>query len=86
MNLELLGAVVQGYTDRVQDQELLAVQSGYWSGYWSNSKHPKSLKQVVDLITRNRKPQHQQHSNDVDVETFLEMERKFNERRDSLAR
>ena len=88
MNLEVLGAVVQGYSDRIQDQELLAIQSGYWSGYWSNSKHPKTLGQIIDMVTRKRDTVNskKEHAEDVDVEAFLERERKFNERRDTLAR
>ena len=88
MNLEVLGAVVQGYSDRIQDQELLSIQSGYWSGYWSNSKHPKTLGQIIDMATRKRDTVNskKEHAEDVDVEAFLERERKFNERRDTLAR
>lgn len=85
MSLDVFGAVVRGYADRLHDQQILAVQSGYWSGYWSNSKHPKSLNQIVDMLTR-RSDKETSHANDVDVEAFLERERKFNERRDSLAR
>ena len=89
MNLEVLGAVVQGYSDRIQDQELLSIQSGYWSGYWSNNnKHPKTLGQIIDMVTRKRDTVNskKEHAEDVDVEAFLERERKFNERRDTLAR
>ena len=85
MSLDVLGAVFRGYADRLHDQQILAVQSGYWSGYWSNSKHPKSLNQIVDMLTR-KSNKDTSHADDVDVEAFLERERKFNERRDSLAR
>lgn len=88
MNFEVFGAVVQGYNDRVKDQEILAILSGYWSGYWSNSKHPKSPQKVIDMVTNERETSNKKnvHADEVDVEAFLEMERRFNERRDSLAR
>ena len=88
MNFEIFGTVVQGYNDRVKDQKILAVLSGYWSGYWSNSKHPKSLQKVIEIVTSEHKTSNKKnvHAGEVDVEAFLEKERLFNERRDSLAR
>lgn len=86
MSLDVLAAVSLGYRDRIWDQELLAVQSGYWSGYWSNSKKPKSLGQIIGMVLRSRKKSKQENADTIDVESFLAMEQRFNERRDSLAR
>ena len=86
MSLDVLTAVSRGYRDRIWDQELLAIQSGYLSGYWSNSKKPKSLGQIIDMVLRSRKKSKQHNVDTIDVDSFLAMEQRFNERRDNLAR
>lgn len=86
MSLDVFSAYVQGYSDRIHDQEALMVQAGYWSGYYMGAKHPKPLDTIIGMLNRARKGKaaSQKHSDEVDVEAFEEMERKFNERRDSL--
>lgn len=69
-----------GYEDRIFDYRTIAVESGYWSGYWSASKKPKSLKTILTRVLaqhdkRNEKGKH--HSDEVDVEAFLAREARF---------
>lgn len=82
MSLDAFMAVVQGYTDRLLDQQILAVQTGYWAAYYTGSKHPKSVQQLAEDMVR--KHQRKQDAADmsiprpeVDVNAFLEKEAKF---------
>ena len=78
-------AYVQGYSDRLFDFQILTVQTGYWAAYYSNAKHPKSLKTLITEMT-NKKTEAEQklHKSivkpQVDVEAFLAMEQQFLER------
>lgn len=77
-------AYVKGYGDRMLDQQIIAIQSGYWSAYYSNAKHPKPVSKITeDMVRRHKladvnklavpKP-------DVNVDAFLEMEAQFQAR------
>lgn len=68
-------AVIRGYSDRLFDYQVLAVHAGFWSGYYSGSKHPKPLHQLVRQMY-DRKHNPHQHADDVDVEAFLQMEQR----------
>ena len=82
MSMPMFKACVAGYEDRLFDLQLLSVHSGYWSGYYTNSKKPKPLKRVlesmVDKRDQSRSPN--RHADTVDVDAFLAMERKFKSR------
>lgn len=78
MSLEVFRACSKGYADHLFDLEILSVQQGYWAGYYSNSKKPKSVKSVIDRMLRSRGKN--SHASEVDVESFLERERRFTER------
>lgn len=78
MSLEVFRACSEGYADHLTDLEILSVQQGYWVGYYSNSKRPKSVKSIIDRILRSREKG--SHASEVDVESFLERERRFTER------
>lgn len=60
------------------------VQAGYWSGYYMGAKHPKPPSTIIGMITEESKNISHNHSDEVDVEAFEEMERKFNERRNNF--
>lgn len=81
MNLDTFQAVKKGYEDRVFDQQLIAVQSGYWSGYFM-SKKPKPLNIILKMLTRNRfrADSKSDHVDFVDVEAFLATEAQFQQR------
>lgn len=81
MNLDTFQAIKEGYEDRMFDQQLIAVQSGYWSGYYM-SKKPKPLGRILDILTRNRLKANTKsgHVDFVDVEAFLATEAQFQQR------
>jgi hypothetical protein len=72
-------AVVQGYSDHIFDLQLVAVHQGYWSGYYSRSKKPKSLESILKKMLQGKekgqgKISRQKKAEEVDVETFLARE------------
>lgn len=73
-------AVALGYIERLQDQQDLAVMTGYWSGYYANSQKPKPVAQVLEMMAKARKGDSGTRAPDVDVAAFLERERRFKER------
>ena len=81
MSLDVFEAFVSGYSDRLLDSQLLAVQSGYWAAYYTNSKHPKPLKQILESMVMKHvctlKPSSSAPKPDVDVEAFLAQEERF---------
>lgn len=79
MSLDVFKAVIAGYTDHMFDLQLIAVHQGYWSGYYNRSKKPKSLETILKKLFRAREKTtdkaKQKKVADVDVESFLAMER-----------
>lgn len=86
MNLACFQACVAGYSDRLFDYQLLAVHAGYWSGYYTGARKPKSLASVLDklwrehLKSRNSKGKKRRRATDVDVEAFKRMEQQFQQK------
>lgn len=85
MSLDMFKAYTQGYSDRLFDLQILSVQSGYWAAYYSNAKHPKSLNSLITEMTRRKNETEQKSSKnvvkpEVDVEAFLELERRFRDK------
>lgn len=80
MSLDMLRAVISGYTDHIFDLEIVAVYQGYWSGYYNRAKKPKPTKSIIEKMfrtkERNSKTSKQQKAEEVDVETFLAREQK----------
>lgn len=81
MSLDMVQAVIKGYGDAILDQQVIALQSGFWSAYYAGTKHPKPVQKVAeDMIQRHKKQDAKPmsvHRPDVDVEAFLEMEAQF---------
>ena len=83
MSLDVFNAYTKGYADRLLDQQILAMQTGYWAAYFVGNKHPKSPKELAKIMQMAQAKQDAKISNpsaprpDVDVEAFLEMEAKF---------
>lgn len=78
----MLKTYIQGYSDRLFDQQILSVQTGYWAAYYSNAKHPKPLKILIAEMTHNKNKTEQKKSKnvtkpEVDVNAFLEQEERF---------
>ena len=84
LNFDTFNAVVEGYTDRVFDQQLITVQTGYWSGYYSNSKHPKSADSIMMKMIDSRRKSSKSNVSEIDVEEFLRREEAFNARLSQL--
>ena len=83
MSLEVFNAYVAGYSDRLLDQQILAMQTGHWAAYFVGSKHPKSPNELAKNMQKAYAKQDAKLKNpsaprpDVDVEGFLEKEAKF---------
>lgn len=80
MSLDMLKAVIKGYSDHIFDLQLVAVHQGYWSGYYSRAKKPKNLETILKkLFKAKEKGEDSRHKQkkveDVDVESFLAKER-----------
>ena len=84
MSLDVFQAYVRGYGDRLTDQQIVALQSGYWSAYYANAKHPKPMHMIAEDIMKRHKQEDAKKLSapkpDVDVEAFLAMEAKFQSR------
>jgi hypothetical protein len=84
MSLDVLKAYVKGYGDRMLDNQIIALQSGYWSAYYVGAKHPKPVHKITEDLMRRHQAQDAKNLStpkpDVDVEAFLEMEAQFNAR------
>lgn len=77
MSLDTLNACIEGYQDKLFDNQLLAVHSGFWSGYYTNSKRPKQLSTILDSLLRAKNKKFKKHSDEVDVDEFLRREAEF---------
>lgn len=80
MSLDILKAVIKGYSDHIFDLQLVAVHQGYWSGYYNRSKKPKNLDIVLKKLFKAKQKNEnsyykQKKVDDVDVESFLAKER-----------
>lgn len=84
MSLDVVQAVVRGYGDRILDQQIIAVQTGYWSAYYAGAKHPKPVHKIAEDMMRKHTQQDAKTTSapkpTVDVEAFLEMEAQFQAR------
>lgn len=83
-------AFVSGYEEHLFDLKCLSVYVGYWTGYFSNAKKPKSLSSILSsLVREHTKARRVEKSTEVarpevDVEAFLKQEerlRVFKQRR-----
>lgn len=87
MNIPMLQAYLDGYQEKLFDQRCLAVHQGFWAGYY-HSKKPKPPKVILKQMMRDYSKEKKRIQNkgknipkpDVDVEAFLERERRFKER------
>lgn len=82
MSLDIFRACVQGYSDRLFDQQVQSVQSGYWAAYYSNTKHPKPPKNLIsEMVQQKLKSEKRRGSKivrpEVDVDAFLAAEEQF---------
>lgn len=84
MSLDVFQAYVKGYGDRLFDQQIVALQSGYWSAYYANAKHPKPMHKIAEDMMKRRKNEDAKKLSapkpDVDVEAFLAVEAEFQAR------
>lgn len=80
MSLDVFRACSRGYSAHMFDMQILGVQQGYWAGYYSRTKKPKSVKSIVDKMVREKSRSAKSEKPDVDVEAFLKMEEQFNKR------
>lgn len=71
--------MVEGYTERLLDQQIQGLFTGYWAGYYSNSgSRTKPVKTILEKLEKARAGTEQVP--DVNVEAFLEIEKRFKER------
>lgn len=90
MSLDMVQAVIYGYGDRMLDNQIIALQSGYWSAYYSGAKHPKPVHKIAEDMVRRHKQQDAKKLStpkpDVDVDAYLEMEAQFKARLEQQGR
>lgn len=84
MTLDTFNACIEGYEDRLFDMQLTSVHTGFWSGYYTKGKHPRSMKSIITALIRARKKSPQQHADEVDVEEFQRREAEFLRRKAEL--
>lgn len=79
MNLDTFNAYVEGYGDRLFDLQLLSVHTGFWAGYYTGSKKPKSIKKIIELLVQKKfnTSNPQQYADTIDVESFQNLERRL---------
>lgn len=83
MTVPMVQAFIEGYQERLFDNQCLAVQQGYWAGYYQ-SKKPKSANSVIEKMIRDhdksRRKKHNAGKNipkpEVDMDRFLRLEQK----------
>lgn len=86
MSLDVLRAYIAGYSDKLLDNQIMAVQIGYWASYYTNSKHPKPVQKVSEEMVRSHQKKEQDAKKvsrprpDIDVEAFQEREAQFKAR------
>lgn len=77
MTLDVVEALVDGYSDRLIDLQSIAAQTGYWAGYYQ-SKRPKKIKDVVNSILKSKEYKHTKQqktaTTEDDVQKFQERE------------
>ncbi len=78
MPLEVYKACAEGYSDRVFDQQILSVITGFWAGHYQRAKRPTPPKSVIAKMIRSRETS-SEHSEEVDVDKFLATEAAFQE-------
>ena len=90
MSLDMVQAVINGYGDRMLDNQIIALQAGYWSAYYSGARHPKPVHKIAeDMVNRHKQQGAKRMSTpkpDVDVDAFLEMEAQFKARMEQQGR
>lgn len=90
MSLDMVQAVISGYGDRMLDNQIIALQSGYWSAYYSGARHPKPVHKIAEDMVRRHKQQDAKKLSapkpDVDVDAYLEMEAQFKARLEQQGR
>ncbi len=70
-------ACVNGYQEHLFDMQCLAVQQGFWAGYYQ-SKKPKPVNIIIEKLERERRKVLNKGKNipkpEVDVSKYLERE------------
>lgn len=73
-------AVIDGYQNQIDNMAANSIWTGFWSAYYnSTSKLKKSPQSLIKALRKKATKAKQQHVDNVDVDAFLERERKFNE-------
>ena len=74
-SLEEFQAYVEGYSERLIDQQRIAVFTGFWAGYYNNTNHAKPVGTVMASLGKKKKKA--EHVNDINVENFKRTEAAF---------
>ena len=60
--------------------QLYSVYNGYWSAYFTNSKHPKSVDSIIKKMSKEYSSQEKVKkvtAAEPDVATFIELDKKL---------
>lgn len=82
MNYDSFQACLQGYQERMYDQQCISLMQAYYTGYYTRAKKPKSISSLIQKLDfeRLKSSKTKGTAEEVDVEGFLERERRFKER------
>jgi hypothetical protein len=73
-----LNACVEGYEDRLLDEQTTAVYTGYWSAYYTNKRGSKNPVKIIQGMLNNRYNKKKKGQvPDVDVDAFKKAEAQF---------
>lgn len=64
----------------------LAILTGYYTGYYSNAKHPKKPQKFFDMLDKSDKVGKQRTLPVPDIDTFEAREKRFLENRNMIRR
>ena len=72
LNLGQVQAVIDGYSDRVLDHTCIAVWSGYYSAYYSGSKHAKKPSEIIAKMQNMNTKRTDMSSSDQNINSEIE--------------
>ena len=79
MTLWQYNACLEGYYDHIVDLRTVAVEQGYYSAYYSNTKRPKPVNTVIENMRKQSKKQStdKQKAGDPNIEAFQCLDETF---------
>ena len=74
--MEQFNQYTAGFGDHLFELQQIAIEVGYWCGYYNNAKHPKPVANIIQSIKSKLARKERGPASDPDVDAFMELERK----------